>query len=64
MYKAKVCGKTIAYGKQRWRIDAKGNWSVLMFGSHINDPSGAGLSWKWHRVDKKRVPEDVQGAAR
>ena len=64
MGKAIICGKTIAYGKQRWRVDVKGNWEVLMYGSHINDSPGAGLSWKWHHIDKKDVPKEVEKIAK
>ncbi len=58
-----ICGKTIAYGKQHWRVDNKDNWQVLMFGSHgPNDPV-VGLSWKWHRIPKERVPNEVRRLA-
>ena len=64
MEEATVCGKTIAYGKNRFRVDAKNNWEVLMYGSHgPNDPP-VGLSWKWHSIPKDRVPKEVQRAAK
>lgn len=63
MGEAKICGKTIAYGSQRWRVDESGNWSVLMFGSHgPNDPP-VGLSWKWRYISGERVPDDVKRLA-
>jgi len=37
---ARVSGKIISYGKQRYRTNMKGIWHVLMFGSHgPTDPS-------------------------
>jgi hypothetical protein len=61
--KPEVCGKTIAYGRQRWRVDANNNWQVLMFGSHgPNDPP-VGLSWKWVWISADRVPEEVKRLA-
>lgn len=62
MEKASVCEKTIAYGRQRWRVSG-GHWQVLMFGSHgPNDPQ-RGLSWKWHDISKERVPHEVKRLA-
>jgi len=62
--KATICEKTIAYGKNRYRVDTKDNWQVLMFGSHgPNDPT-VGLSWKWHYIPKDRVPQKVLEGAK
>ena len=64
MSQATICGKTIAYGKQRYRIDSSDNWQVLMFGSHgPNDPI-VGLSWKWRYIPIDRVPDEVKKAAK
>jgi hypothetical protein len=32
MLDAVICERTVAYGKQRWRVDSEGNWSVMMWG--------------------------------
>lgn len=60
MGEAIVCEKTIAYGRQRYRVDSSGKyWQVLMFGSHgPNDPPD-GLSWKWRPIPKDKVPKEV-----
>jgi len=59
----KIIEKTIAYGKQRYRMNMKGTWYVLMYGSHgPNDPP-VGLSWKWHSISESRVPEEVRKEA-
>ena len=63
MNKAKICEKTIAWGRQHYRVNNNGDWMVLMFGSHgPNDPP-VGLSWKWHIIPKDRVPNEVKKAA-
>jgi hypothetical protein len=63
MNDTKISKKTISHGKQRYRTDMKGNWQVLMFGSHgPNDPP-VGLSWKWRYIPTKRVPDEVLKAA-
>jgi len=55
--------KTIAYGKQRYRVDGSGNWQALMFGSHgPNDPP-VGLSYKWCRIPADKVPDEVKKLA-
>ena len=60
MDKARVVEKTIAYGRCRFRSDGKGNWQVLMYGSHgPNDPP-VGLSWKWGPIPEGRVPKEVR----
>ena len=53
----KVIGKTIARGKQRWRLNPNKTWSVLMFGSFRQNQCG--LHWEWVNVDVKKVPKDV-----
>jgi len=55
-----ICEKTIAYGKNRYRVDKNKNWQCLVFGSHgPNDPP-AGLSWKWIYIPENKVPEKVK----
>ncbi len=57
---AQIVSKTVKYGRQRWKLCENGAWMVLMFGSHgPNDPP-VGLSWKWIRISKDRVPDEVQ----
>jgi len=62
--KATICEKTIAFGKNRYRVDFKDNWQVLMYGSHgPNDPP-VGLSWKWYHIPKNKVPKEVRRMAK
>ena len=57
---ATVCEKTIAFGKQRWRVNSKGQWSVLMWGWW---PDGGNYpSYRWERVDNDKVPKEVKEA--
>ena len=60
MDKATICEKTIAYGKQRYRVNTNGNWQVLMFGSHGYDDPHVGLSWKWRYIPRDKVPKNVK----
>ncbi len=61
--KAIICKKTVAYGKNRYKIDINGNWQVLMYGSHgPNDPP-VGLSYKWYPIPKAKVPNKVKEEA-
>ena len=60
---AKICGKTISYGKNRYRTDLKGNWQVEMYGSHGPDDPPVGLSYKWHRIPVDKVPDEVKKLA-
>jgi len=55
-----ICEKTIAYGKNRFRVDKNRNWKILVFGSHgPNDPP-VGLSYKWIRIPENKVPKEVK----
>jgi hypothetical protein len=49
-------GKTIAYGKNRFKVDADGNWSVLLFGT-----SGPGQNphYYYSHVKKEKIPAEV-----
>jgi len=57
----KVIEKTIALGKQRWRINEDGSWSVLMFGSFPFQKE-PGLIWRWVSIEAKNVPTEVKNA--
>lgn len=58
--KAVVCEKTIAYGKNRYRVSSNGNWKVLMWGCW---PHGNGIpSYKWAGIPAEKVPKVVQSA--
>lgn len=59
--KPTICEKTIAYGPQRWRIDSKGNWSVLMFGWW---PFGDNPRWEWSGISLDKVPKEVKEAVK
>lgn len=49
----RVVSKVIAYGKQRWRLNADGSWSVLAFGSF--GPEDVGLRYGWISVSMEKV---------
>lgn len=52
-----LCERTYARGAQRWKVDHKGNWQTLMFGS--TPYSNGNLIYTWQRVDIKDVPDDL-----
>lgn len=59
-----ISEKTIAYGRQHYKVNTVGDWQVLMYGSHgPNDPP-VGLSWKWRSIPIDKVPDEVKKAAR
>ncbi len=58
---ATVCERTIAYGKQRWRVNSNNEWSVLMWGWWPE--SNQYPSWRWQYIDSNKVPKEVKGAA-
>lgn len=55
----KVVSKIISQGKNRWRLNEDGSWSILMFGSFPFQKS-PGLTWKWVDVPENKVPEEVK----
>ena len=59
---ARVVSQTIAVGRQRWRLNADGTWSVLMFGSF--GPEQIGLCHRWMPVPPDKVPDKVRVAIR
>jgi hypothetical protein len=62
MDKARVCEKTIAYGKQRYRVDSPGeHWQVLMFGTFGPEDKGIPRH-KWMPIPKDKVPDKVREA--
>jgi len=53
-------GQTFSLGPQQWRVDARGNWQVLMFGwwpGHTGQPA-----YRWSDIDIKRVPQELKDA--
>lgn len=60
--RAEVIGKTIAQGKNRWRLNPDGSWDVLMFGSFPYQ-TAPGLVWRWVAVKTEQVPKEVKEAA-
>ena len=53
-----VVSKTIRYGKQYWRLNADGSWSILAFGSF--GPNEIGLRYGWINVPTEKVPSEVK----
>jgi len=49
--------RTFQLGPQHWRVDSKGNWSVLMFG-WWPDSNGT-PSYRWRPIEKGRVPDEL-----
>jgi len=64
MIKPIVYERVIGYGGNRYRVDSRGNWQVLMFGSHSIDDPTIGLSRKWHYIPKEKVPTVVREVAK
>ena len=63
MTECKVVSKTIQYGKQHWRLNADGSWSVLMYGFFINTPQATTPRHQWVSVKTEEVPEEVKSCA-
>lgn len=60
--KAKICEKTIAYGKNRFKTDGKGNWEILMFGTY--SPVCNGIpSYRFMPIPESKVPAEVRRKA-
>ena len=56
----KLCERTFARGRQRWRVDAGGNWSCYMWGWW---PNGSDRPYGHYvMVKKDRVPQDLLDA--
>jgi len=56
---AYIIEKTIAWGRNRYRIDSRGNWKVLMFGTY--GPEDHGIpSYKYEPIPESKVPEEVK----
>jgi len=64
MIKPIVYERVIGYGGNRYRVDSRDNWQVLMFGSHGPDDPPIGLNWKWHYIPKEKVPTVVREVAK
>jgi hypothetical protein len=58
--KAVVVSKTIRYGKQHWRLNADGSWSVLAFGFFITTPHARTPRYGWLNVKEGEVPKEVK----
>lgn len=54
----KIISKIIAYGNQRWRINADKSWSVLVFGFSIGNISGI-PNYHWINVQSNKVPKII-----
>ena len=57
---ATICEKTIAYGKQRWRVSSSGKWSVMMWGWWSD--GGGHPSYRWVGIESAKVPKEVKEA--
>lgn len=56
--KAEVIEKTIAYGKNRYRVSSTGKWKVLMYGCW---PDGNGKpTYRWASISEDKVPQPVK----
>jgi len=62
MTQVTLAARTFNRGPQQWRVDAKGNWSVLMFGWF---PGNTGTpSYRWEPIERSRVPDELIEAAK
>lgn len=61
MNEAYVREKTIALGRNQFRVDRQGNWQVLMFGWWPD--SNGRPSYRWQPIDADRVPGKVKQLA-
>lgn len=55
---AKVCEKTIVWGKQRYRTNGK-DWLVQMWGTYSPDCKGI-PSYRYMPIPEDRVPKEVR----
>lgn len=56
--KVEVIEKTIAYGKNRYKVSFTGKWQVLMWGRW---PDGNKRpAYRWIDISEDRVPESVK----
>ena len=60
--KATITDYSIAWGQQRYKVNAEGDWQTLMFGSFIGDADGR-LHWKWQPIPTDKVPAEVREVA-
>ena len=61
--KADVCEKTIAYGRNQYRVDKNDNWLCLVFGT--TGPQDNGIPrYSWIAIPKERVPAEVRACAK
>lgn len=61
MTDVKLCERTFAQGKNRFRVNSAGQWSVLLWGwfpGHTGAPE-----YRWSAIDKAKVPAEVLKAA-
>lgn len=52
--------RTFSQGKNRWRVDDAGRWSVLLWGWF---PTGVSPRYQWEPIERGRVPLDILKAA-
>lgn len=55
--KAVVCERTIALGRNRYRVDDNGSWTVLMWGWWPD--SNELPSYRWRPIPEDSVPDEV-----
>ena len=56
--RAKVCEKTIAHGKNRYKVSSDNKWSVLMWGWYPDSKETP--SYRWTNILKEQVPKVVK----
>jgi hypothetical protein len=57
-----VVSQTIKHGKQHWRLNPDGSWSILAFGSF--GPEDRVPRYGWIIVEGNKVPDEVKQAIR
>ena len=54
-----ITSKTITFGVQNYRVNAKGEWQVQTFGFHINNPNASRPTYQWYPIPTDKVPKEV-----
>lgn len=58
--KAELVERTFQLGKQHWKVDAKGNWFVLMWGwGNYASMQDRQPRYTWEPITKDRVPKEL-----
>jgi len=51
-----LCERTFAQGKNRFKVNSKDQWQVLMWGWHLH---GSSPRYQWEWIEEKHVPKEI-----